>query len=361
MKATVVVYANSDDALLLWSADQLEDDLEGFSVQRKLQRGAAAEKTSWIDNYAPPGVKAYQDGRHVPSDQRPFRTFTWTDHEVQAGDKVRYRVVPFLAGTTAPATELASAWSRRRTVGAPSSATNRAFFNRGFVISQFISRYLDEHYPNMDRIAALRKFKAQISTKLDDQIRVFLSGEVRTAPLDLLTRVAKSSDEIYAALLFELADDELVGELRSIGKRAHVVLANGSIEIKKDKKTNKALETTEQARKRDENSAARKTLRQAGVDIQTTNRFVAPGALAHNKFLVVTDKKGKAKSVWTGSTNWTTTGLCTQLNNALLVNDSAVAASYLAQWHALRDAGSSHPQTLPNRTRHQRMWVASSP
>lgn len=121
MKTTVVVYANSDDALLLWSLDQLNDDVEGFSVQRKLQRGSTAEKTSWIDNYAPPGVKAYQDGRHVPSDERPFRAFTWTDHEVRAGDKVRYRVVPFLAGTTAPATHLASTWSKRVTVGAPGS------------------------------------------------------------------------------------------------------------------------------------------------------------------------------------------------------------------------------------------------
>jgi phosphatidylserine/phosphatidylglycerophosphate/cardiolipin synthase-like enzyme len=346
MKTTVVVYANSDDALLLWSADRLDDDVEGFSVQRKLQRGSAAELTSWIDNYAPPGVRAYQNGQHVPSDQRPFRTFSWTDHDVQRGDKVRYRVAPFLTGATAPATALASRWSSRVTVGPPASARNRAFFNRGFVISQFISRYLDEHYPNMDRIAALKKFKQQISTSIDDKIRVFLSGEIRTALVELLDDVAKGSDEIYAAL-FELGDDELIAHLRALGGRAHVVLANGSIEIRRDPKTKKALETSAQARKRDENGAARKTLRDAGVDVQTTNRFVSPGALAHNKFLVVTRKDGKPHTTWTGSTNWTTTGLCTQLNNALLIENTDVAAAYLAQWHALRDAGSDHPASLP--------------
>jgi phosphatidylserine/phosphatidylglycerophosphate/cardiolipin synthase-like enzyme len=345
MKSTVVVYANSDDALLLWSADVLDDRLEGFSVQRKLRRGGGPEEISWIENYSPPGVKSYQNGDHYTSDQRPFRTFTWTDHTVGSGDKVRYRVVPFLAGTTAPAVSLASAWSKWVTVGPPTNAKYRAFFNRGFVISQFISRYLDENYPKMDRVAALKAFKADITAQLDSKIRIFLSGQVRTALLDLLDEVKQSDDEIYAAL-FELGDDELIQRLVALKKRAHVVLANGSIEVKKDPKTKKALETSAEARKRDENSAARKKLRDAGADVELKHRFVSPGALAHNKFLVVTDKDGKPKRAWTGSTNWTTTGLCTQLNNALLVEDAKVAAAYLDQWHLLRNAGSGHPKSL---------------
>ena len=143
MKTTLAVYATSDDALLLWSADELADDLEGFAVQRKLKRGNSAEVTDWINNYAPPGPKAYQNGVLAPSDQRPFRCFSWTDHSVGLGDRVRYRVVPFLAGTTTPTVSLASDWSKSVTLGWPKSASYRAFFNRGFVISQFISRYLE--------------------------------------------------------------------------------------------------------------------------------------------------------------------------------------------------------------------------
>jgi phosphatidylserine/phosphatidylglycerophosphate/cardiolipin synthase-like enzyme len=347
MKTTLVAYANSDDVLLLWTADKLDDEVEGFSLQRKLKRGSAAVRTTWIDNYAPPGPRAFQNGDHVPSDQRPFRTFTWTDHGVQRGDRVRYRAVPFLAGTTEPSIGLASAWTGQLTLGPKQNAKHQAFFNRGFVISQFISRYLDEHFPNMNRIAALRKFKAQISAELEDNIRLFLSGEVRTALLELLKRAEHSTDQVFAAL-FELGDDELLAQLLPLGDRAHVVLANGSIQVEKDKVTKKALETSAEARKRDENRTARKKLRQAGVDVETTSRFVSPGALAHNKFVVVTTKQGKPKRVWTGSTNWTTTGLCTQLNNALLVEDSGVGAAYLAQWRALRDAGSTHPADLPS-------------
>jgi phosphatidylserine/phosphatidylglycerophosphate/cardiolipin synthase-like enzyme len=66
--------------------------------------------------------------------------------------------------------------------------------------------------------------------------------------------------------------------------------------------------------------------------------------LGHNKFLVRTDKKGKPISVWTGSTNWAPTGLCTQVNNGILIENPDVAAVYLKQWHALRDAKSTFPK-----------------
>ena len=72
--------------------------------------------------------------------------------------------------------------------------------------------------------------------------------------------MAKGNGQIYGAL-FELGDDELVRHLLPLGNRAHLVLANGSVQVKKDPHTNKALETSAEARKRDENKDARKKLR----------------------------------------------------------------------------------------------------
>lgn len=123
------------------------------------------------------------------------------------------------------------------------------------------------------------------------------------------------------------------------------MLADGSISVKKDKDGH-PIEKTADARKRDENEGARTKLLDAHVDVEPKNRFVAPGSLAHNKFLVRTDAADNPLSIWTGSTNWTPTGLCTQLNNALLVDDPDVATAYLAQWKALRKAGSDHPSDL---------------
>jgi hypothetical protein len=38
----------------------------------------------------------------------------------------------------------------------------------------------------------------------------------------------------------------------------------------------------------------------------------SPRALSHNKFLVICDSDNRPRWVWTGSQNWTKTGLCTQ-------------------------------------------------
>jgi phosphatidylserine/phosphatidylglycerophosphate/cardiolipin synthase-like enzyme len=67
---------------------------------------------------------------------------------------------------------------------------------------------------------------------------------------------------------------------------------------------------------------------------------------AHNKFVVMCDAQGHPQRLWTGSTNWTVTGLCTQVNNGLLVDDPVIAADYLVRWKALKDAGSDYPPSL---------------
>jgi len=41
--------------------------------------------------------------------------------------------------------------------------------------------------------------------------------------------------------------------------------------------------------------------------------------------------------VWTGSTNWTSTGLCAQTNNTIILDSKTVAAAYLGYWNRLHD------------------------
>src|SRR5262249_21225372 len=83
-----------------------------------------------------------------------------------------------------------------------------------------------------------------------------------------------------------------------------------------------------------------------------------PRALAHNKFLVICDRKQKPLRVWTGSTNWTKSGLCTQANNSVLIADAAIAGEYRKQWDLLRRARNDTPDALitaNDRPRHFRM------
>ena len=71
----------------------------------------------------------------------------------------------------------------------------------------------------------------------------------------------------------------------------------------------------------------RRPRRLAGkVDLH--DRMSSPRALGHNKFLVICDTTSTPRWVWTGSQNWTMTGLCTQANNSVLIDDPASPREY---------------------------------
>src|SRR3954454_5613056 len=132
MRTTLRVHANSDDVLLTWTVDELDPACTGFGLQRRL-----GGETRLLDNFAPTRL------RHQDSRAWPFRRFAWADHTPGAGDTVTYRVVPVCHG--AAQEDLATPWSAPRRLTPPDELAYAPVFNRGFVISQFVSRHLDEH------------------------------------------------------------------------------------------------------------------------------------------------------------------------------------------------------------------------
>jgi phosphatidylserine/phosphatidylglycerophosphate/cardiolipin synthase-like enzyme len=60
----------------------------------------------------------------------------------------------------------------------------------------------------------------------------------------------------------------------------------------------------------------------------------------------VCDPDQNPQALWTGSTNWSPTGLCTQINNGILIHDEDVGRVFLDQWGRLRDAGNAVPKDL---------------
>jgi len=336
MGAKLKVYTNEDDALLFWSIEEPIDECRGFAIARRMKNGNKV-----IETFLPNRIGFETDPDHGepvedqealtrPSTEWPFQRFSWTDHDADTGDTVSYRVIPVIrntAGELELLTPQASDWSPFVTLGKNGAGKFQAFFNRGFVMSQFMARFLKE------KGLTLAEFKKRISNKEDMTIRNFLSGDLRKALIQQLKTARKDKTEVFAAL-FEMTDNELITELCALGTRAHVVLANGSIKKKDD-------ETSAEARRRDGNKAARARLVKAKVDVALKDRFLSPGALGHNKFLVRMGKNGKPAAVWTGSTNWAPTGLCTQVNNGLLSTDRGIAQAYLDQWRRLRDEKSA--------------------
>jgi phosphatidylserine/phosphatidylglycerophosphate/cardiolipin synthase-like enzyme len=261
---------------------------------------------------------------------------------VNSGDTVRYRVTPMVFESSGLVEQVSnrSDWTPWATLSGDVGDRMSAFFNRGLVISQFMARFLEKlRIENQlaTRVDALKLFKKNLD-KHDDRIRLFLGGALRERMLELLADAKAKKQHVFGAL-YELDDDELVEALTKLKSRGHIVLSNGSIKKRKN-------ETSEQARKRDQNSSARKRLKDAGLEV--IKRAISPGALGHNKFLVFASDAAtpKAQTAWTGSTNWTKTGLCTQINNGLLVEHAGFASEYLEQWKRLRAAQSTFPPAL---------------
>ncbi|HEY6232320.1 MAG TPA: phospholipase D-like domain-containing protein [Pyrinomonadaceae bacterium] len=347
MTVKLKVYVNEDDALLFWSIPKPIKECRGFAIQRRIKRKGKPEKEHFLVNrtgFANEKVDAKpvsgQKAVTKPSTEWPFQRFSWTDHDAQTGDTVSYRVIPVIRedGALKTVDSDASSWSPKRVLGT-TAGKYKPFFNRGFVMSQFMARYLAEHKLSLAEFKAqIRDASETIGAKHERNIRLFLSGDLRLALLNELKIALDEGGQIFAAL-FELSDTELIDALCKLKGRANVVLANGSVQAAKG-------EGSAAARLRDENEDARKKLLAKGVDVkvQPKDRFLSPGALGHNKFLVRTDRKGKPLVAWTGSTNWAPTGLCTQVNNGLLIEDAGVAQVYLDQWHALLEAKSTFPK-----------------
>ena len=326
----MAAYRNGDDVQLYWRAlvngktDEPIPGCLGFVIERqRLDKHGDFGPTEVLRNRV-----GFKDGSNSeeentvddqmlsqPSNIWPFQNFSWTDHGANTGQTVKYRVgaVSAVAGQepgSAPLKAIEfSKWSAAIEVSADCDNGVSAYFNRGFVMSQFVSRVARENGWEPKEI------KNHIKD-IKEPLRRFMSGELRLALLALTNEVIENTSlELYAAL-FELLDDELIQQLKLLRGRAHVVLANGA-----DKSG-------------DENDDARDELRGAKVDVK--DRLLGSKGLGHNKFAVVYNKKTKkAIKVWTGSTNWAPTGLCTQVNNGILIEDGSVAHFYFEHWKDL--------------------------
>jgi phosphatidylserine/phosphatidylglycerophosphate/cardiolipin synthase-like enzyme len=160
-----------------------------------------------------------------------------------------------------------------------------------------------------------------------DLVRDRLAGDAIDTLISLLLRAKREGGRCLCAL-YELSDPELVDELRA---------AVGHVEV--------ILSAADRGIYDGANSGMRHRLRRAIGDA-LHDRMLPDGHLGHNKFVVYLDKDGAPLSVLTGSTNWTPTGLCTQTNNALLIEDGDIATRFRDQWDALLADGAKQAKPL---------------
>lgn len=315
----VKVYHNGDDVFIAWKPDGFIPECRGFALMRR-RNGIEETVSTWVGFEG----QSHQEGERRASTNWPIQKYQWTDYMANPGDKVQYRVLPMVGpdkDNLRPDPTTSSDWTKEITLTHEFDPQIEAYFNRGIVAAQWISRRLGITAEDLKS----KKLRIVIETP-NDPLRRYLHGPLGSRLFEVLAYAAKSKRHIYAAL-YELDDEQLEAALETLGRRAHVVLANGSVKESGD----------------DQNREARERLRDK-IDLH--DRFISPGALGHNKFLVICDTRKKPRWVWTGSQNWTKTGLCTQANNSVLIDDVDLAEEYRKQWDLLKEAGDETPEDL---------------
>ena len=248
-------------------------------------------------------IRPLWDWRHgldlVPSNGREFADVV----------KRNSKGLPVLGADGKPVKERVKAYEGEpRPLGylAPATTTNnvrvtarrgsfRSTFTNGILAAQWLRNVLNE-----DGVIEKNELYEKIVNPADPHRR-YLAGDV----IPLIRELFQRKGTFYLSL-YELEDEELEDILIANAARIQVILSNTG--LGEDKKWD--------AR----NKAARKRLVDAGVDIQH-RMFNNSTHIGHNKVRGACSTGGGRRSVLTGSTNWTSTGLAGQTNNALLVED----------------------------------------
>ncbi len=220
----------------------------------------------------------------------------------------------------------------------------RATFTNGILAAQWLKHAIEESGQKFS-ISAIEAAIADENSK----IRAYLTGDVLDTVLLFLTDDRYKDGDVRLAL-YELKDTQLVDRLVANKDRIEVILSNTSKE--KDKATGTSpWDVT--------NQKSRAALHAAGVNVH--DRIFNNNHIGHNKF-AVWRRNGAPKAVMTGSTNWTSNGLCAQSNNAFLIEDDNLAKAYDAYWERLlADKLPPLPDTQHNGTVKQRQGPHGRP
>jgi len=372
-------WCNGEVAYLSWEADGPIPDCLGFMITRVHETGEDAGQRRLLPTWIGFTDQSNPDWLDQDSSVWPIQQYEWRDLTLRRSRdtakvrpidfRVHYEITPVgLAGPGQPALPasptapyLDDKGNPRyqgpqhplAAVGDPIStpaidvthdyAGVRATYTNGILSTQNLLQQLEAVQgskpknvtpgPATKITPGLLKTLLEHIPRQDDQIRTFLTADVLGFLLSMIDRAEQGGGELYMAL-YELHDPELVDRPTALTRagKAHVILSTAG-------ETDPNPRGTPAAQKQPvvwdtENHPARAGLHAASADNVQDRLFNNTAHIGHNKFAVYVEN-GVAKSVLTGSTNWTETGLCTQSNNAIIIEDEQVAGQYLDYWKRL--------------------------
>ena len=338
----VQAYANCDHAYVVWKTNRVIPKCLGFALYRQIK----GEKEQVVETFVGPATgPKVAAGTSRPSTDWPIQKFMWADYLAPSGAEITYRVEPMCGDGFSDMRPLgsASASSNQISLSTLDSAPIRPYFNRGVVATQWVARQLQAQKG--------KSLKALVDPPLGSTngVRDFLGGILKKSLLELLAKAESDGAHIYASL-FELSDPEIIPALLKFGQRAHIILSDGTHSAPKRPKGRRAraANAVKQSSRGpyDENAQARAKLREGHVELH--DRMVRGQHFAHHKFIVFTDPRRTTRpmALWTGSTNLSYGGMCTQANNGIYIEDATIAGRFLSQWRELVKDVNAYPPTL---------------
>lgn len=207
-------------------------------------------------------------------------------------------------------------------------------FTNGILSTQFLVRVLKEDgkIEKNELANHLRKPK--------DWLRNYLAGDVLPLMRDFF---AQPGGRFHAAL-YELEDEELIDLLAANAERLDLILSDAGSGPDEDgeEDDNGKKPMLYDTRNKKARAKLRKLAKKTGAKFRMQDRmFNGTGHIGHNKFVVYVDATNTPRSVLTGSTNWTWSGIAGQSNNCIRIDDEDAAAAFLAYWERL------HKDKLP--------------
>ncbi|RDJ00772.1 hypothetical protein B5K05_33415 [Rhizobium phaseoli] len=212
-------------------------------------------------------------------------------------------------------------------------------FTNGILSTQFLANVLNE-----DGTISPNELENHLR-KPGDWLRNYLAGDVLPILHDFF---AQAGGRFHAAL-YELEDEELLKLLTDNAARLDLILSDAGSGTDEDGEPNEKGKkpTVYDTRNAPARAALRAIADTPGSGLWLQNRlFNGTGHIGHNKFVVWLDAGGTPRSVVTGSTNWTWSGIAGQSNNCVRIDDDAIAGAYFDYWTQLKADVLPEPKPL---------------
>jgi phosphatidylserine/phosphatidylglycerophosphate/cardiolipin synthase-like enzyme len=298
---TVRAIAGTYVVLIAWTCDEAYcKGLLGFGIKRTDHLNG---ETIWLRGLKKFDLPASDEGDSVTTRNHPIQKFHWGDYTAKAGRTYTYEVhgLRGAKGALVDADSVSVTVTCEKPEGVGSNG-HAVHFNRSAASSQAFARRFPDLPPGEVE---------------DPQARIWLSRGLQESLVAFIDQ-AQPGEGLHL-FVYEFDKPEYGEALKAARDRgvSLQILHDAIIKHGKGPSTKSGP-----------------LLLKLGLADAAKGRNSPGLAISHNKFVVLTGTDGAARAVWTGSTNFTDSGVYAQSNVGHAVVGPEPAGTYL-QWHQL--------------------------